>query len=230
MTWTIAIPTEPTLRLVLVKNIAAKTEGETIQDFLSFCGVIEAFEITTDGEHQTALVVFEEASAANTAILLSGAVIDDNPIQVEPYFKSISTDIPDDTALTDVTTEISHNKVPKSVSHVMSELLASGYVLTDNVLKKGVEFDGRYNVSTRVNGYLNKIGVGLHHLNQKISKSPHNTVDVIADQNRQESQHRSAKKHNLFQSKAGSKVHSIASRMVEKVNMIHEDAKRIAVK
>jgi RNA recognition motif-containing protein len=72
--WTINVPTEPTSRLVLVKNISLETQEATIKDFFSFCGIITAFEIKKDNEdekHQTALILFEKDSAAKTATLLS---------------------------------------------------------------------------------------------------------------------------------------------------------------
>lgn len=227
--WTIDIPTEPTKRLVAIDNIALKTEREAIEDFFSFCGIIESLEIKVDGEHKIGLILFEEDSAANTAVQFSEvAVIDDNPIKVEPYFKSAAADSPDTKLQSaEVTTDTSQSKDGKSVSHVMAELLASGYVLTDNVLKKGVEFDERYNVSTRVNGYINKMAVNFNQLNNKISKSSHNEIHDITDRNEKESAPKSPKKYPLFHSKAGSKMHTIASRMVDKVNMIHEDAKKI---
>lgn len=73
-TWSIDIPKEPSLCIVLIKNISLETKEATIKDFFSFCGVIKAFEMKVDArddKHQIAIVYFEKESAAKTATLLS---------------------------------------------------------------------------------------------------------------------------------------------------------------
>lgn len=123
--------------------------------------------------------------------------MDDHPIIVESFYKTgVEEPIADTTVVTQA----------KSVSHVMAELLASGYVLTEPVVAKGVAFDEKHGVSSRVGGYLNKVKLQLGH--QPGARSTG-----------------TGKMHSLFNSKAGLKVQEMAS----KVSSVHAEAKRIAV-
>ena len=116
----------------------------------------------------------------------------------------------------------------KSVSHVMAELLASGYVVTESVLNKGADFDAKHGVSTTVNGYLGKMGINLTQLNQKLysatSTGPETTNSSSRATNTPPSRMQS-----LLSSKAGLTVQGIATRVVGTVSTVHEEAKRIAV-
>ncbi|CEP15079.1 hypothetical protein [Parasitella parasitica] len=252
--WTMSIPAEPTSRLVLVKNISLKTQEATIKDFFSFCGIITAFEMkknVQDEQHQMALILFEKDAAAKTATLLSQAVVDDCPIEVEPYFKQVlvaentTTPVATDSANAEQQQQ-QQQKQPqesKSASHVMAELLASGYVLTESVVKKGVEFDEKHGVSSRVNGYLTKMGAGLTQLNQRIygasseksiaantAATPGDTVDTTAavSTTSLSSVPAPSRMQSLKNSRASLKVQGFASRIAGKVSSVHEEAKRIA--
>ncbi|KAF1799077.1 hypothetical protein FB192DRAFT_1287226 [Mucor lusitanicus] len=247
--WSIVIPAEPSSQLVLVKNISLETQEATIKDFFSFCGIITAFEMKRDtqGEkHQIALIMFEKDSAAKTATLLSQAVVDDSPIQVEPFFKQVPT-------AENITTPVARDaqqqqqqqqqqsQESKSVSHVMAELLASGYILTESVVNKGAEFDEKHGVSTRVNGYLTKMGLGMTQLNQKFHSSSNLKeksvpvavaavpVDASTTTATTAASPAPSRMQNLMNSRASLKVQGFASRMAGKVSTVHEEAKRIAV-
>ncbi|KAL0138992.1 hypothetical protein V8B55DRAFT_1519815 [Mucor lusitanicus] len=246
--WSIVIPAEPSSQLVLVKNISLETQEATIKDFFSFCGIITAFEMKRDtqGEkHQIALIMFEKDSAAKTATLLSQAVVDDSPIQVEPFFKQVPT-------AENITTPVARDaqqqqqqqqqqsQESKSVSHVMAELLASGYILTESVVNKGAEFDEKHGVSTRVNGYLTKMGLGMTQLNQKFHSSSNLKeksvpvavaavpVDASTTTATTAASPAPSRMQNLMNSRASLKVQGFASRMAGKVSTVHEEAKRIA--
>ncbi|CAO3627413.1 unnamed protein product [Mucor fragilis] len=247
--WSINIPAEPTSQLVLVKNISLETQEATIKDFFSFCGIITAFEMKKDMQdekHQIALIMFEKDSAAKTATLLSQAVVDDSPIEVEPYFKQVP-------AAENITTPVARDaqqqqqqqqpQESKSVSHVMAELLASGYVLTESVVNKGAEFDEKHGVSTRVNGYLTKMGLSMTQLNQKFHSSSNlkeKSVPVAAvpaddgsaaaaTTTTTTASPAPSRMQNLMKSRASLKVQGFASRVAGKVSTVHEEAKRIAV-
>ncbi|KAI9356350.1 hypothetical protein BD770DRAFT_411272 [Pilaira anomala] len=239
MEWNIQLPTEPTANIVLIKNISGQTQEATIKDFFSFCGQIQAFEMrkTNDNELQEAIVYFEQESAAKTATLLSQAVVDDSPIFVEPYFKVIKEPIvrggTDDTVA-------EQKQENKPVSHVMTELLASGYVLTESVLAKGIEFDEKHGVSTRMSGYLNKVGINLNRFGSSTTTAAATTTPPNEDLTRSNSAPASTtvassssstnptRMQSLLKSKAGLRVQGIASRMADKVTNVHEEAKRIA--
>ncbi|KAI8637761.1 hypothetical protein BD408DRAFT_486011 [Parasitella parasitica] len=245
--WTISIPAEPTARLVFARNISLETQEATIKDFFSFCGIISAFEMKKDVEdekHQIALILFEKEAAAKTATLLSQAVVDDSPIDVKPYFKQtpvaggvMATGSANAEQQQQQQQQRKQSQESKSASHVMAELLASGYVLTESVVMKGVEFDEKHGVSSRVNGYLTKMGVSYTQLNQKIRGAsseknvaadtavspPEDTVDTSLS-----SAPASSRMQSLKNSRAGLRVQGLASRVAGKVSSVHEEAKRIA--
>lgn len=128
----------------------------------------------------------------------------------------------------------------KSVSHIMAELLASGYVLTESVINKGAEFDGKHGVSTTVNGYLNKMGISYTQLNQRFYGTPENNNNKVTDDARSAPTTTTTninnpnviaptRMQNLLSSKAGLTVQNIAYKVADKVSNVHEEAKRIAV-
>lgn len=168
-------------------------------------------------------------------------MVDDSPIEVEPFFKQVP--VVEDTTTPVVTdAQQQQHQQPqesKSVSHVMAELLASGYVLTESVVNKGAEFDEKHGVSTRVNGYLTKMGVSLTQLNQKFHSSSNlkeknvpvtaTPIDSTNTTDTTSSAPAPSRMQNLMKSRASLKVQGFASRVAGKVTTVHEEAKRIAV-
>lgn len=77
-------------------------------------------------------------------------MIDDEHITVSPYFESA---FPAEAEKDTDATETSQEGKPKA--RVAAELLASGYLLQDQIVAKGLEYDGKYNVTSRLTGYLN---------------------------------------------------------------------------
>lgn len=168
--------------------------------------------------------------------------MDDSPIEVEPFFKQVP--VVEDTT-TPVVTDAQQQQQQqqpqesKSVSHVMAELLASGYVLTESVVNKGAEFDEKHGVSTRVNGYLTKMGVSLTQLNQKFHSTSNlkeknapvtaTPIDSTNTTNTTSPAPAPSRMQNLMKSRASLKVQGFASRVAGKVTTVHEEAKRIAV-
>ena len=75
-------------RAVLVENLSPSITSKTLNDFFFLCGPIQSITLSEpkDGEESlTAVVVFEESSAAGTAVLLTNAVLVGRTITVR-YF------------------------------------------------------------------------------------------------------------------------------------------------
>jgi len=76
-------------KVVLVRNVIKSNElPKTLQEFFSFCGTIQSIFVTDDQNDPhlaTALITFESASNAKTAVLLNNTQINDRFITVEPY-------------------------------------------------------------------------------------------------------------------------------------------------
>lgn len=96
------------------------------------------------------MINFERESAAKTATLLSNALIDDCHIQVAPYF---SQTVPEKEE-TEEKQEEAKTQEGKPKSRIAAEILANGYLLQDQVVAKGLEYDNKYGLSTRLGGYL----------------------------------------------------------------------------
>lgn len=172
------------------------------------------------------------------------AVVDNSPIEVEPYYKGQQQQEPINKG-----DQQTKGQQQQSASHVMAQLLASGYVLTESVINKGAEFDEKHGVSTKVNGYLNKVGINLSNLNTRFVQrnASKNSGDVggggttattTDDNSNVQARSSSAtssttqqpsRMQNLMKSRAGLKVQGIASSVANKVSNVHEEAKRIAV-
>ncbi|KAG2189281.1 hypothetical protein INT44_004423 [Umbelopsis vinacea] len=225
--WTTPIPSEPTPTLVHVKNLSLTTSEKTARDFFEFCGKIKSFELqpSVDGKHQEALIVFERESAAKTAVLLSNALIDESHITVESYFPS--TTEPSSTHHDD---DASQESKPKS--NIMAEILASGYVLTDNVVAKGVEFDSKYAFTKRIQDYLAKLTSTAQQLDDKYKVSDKATeVDSklgIQQRTKTAGETAQTKAQELMQTETGQKVQTFADQIMQQVGAVHREALRLA--
>lgn len=226
--WTTPIPSEPTPTLVHVKNLSLNTSEKTARDFFEFCGKIKTFELqpSADGKHQEALILFERESAAKTAVLLSNALIDESHITVESYFPS--TGEPQKEHAVD-----DHTQEAKPKSNIMAEILASGYVLTDNVVAKGVEFDSKYAFTKRIQDYLTKLSSTAQQLDDKYKVSDKATeVDNkynIQQRTKTTAETAQNKAHELLQTETGQKVSTFADQIMKQVQAVHNEALRIAV-
>ncbi|KAH8554863.1 hypothetical protein BGW37DRAFT_481421 [Umbelopsis sp. PMI_123] len=225
--WTTPIPTEPTPTLVHVKNLSLTTSQKTAKDFFEFCGKIKSFELqpSADGKHQEALILFERESAAKTAVLLSNALIDESHITVESYFPS-NTEPQKDHTVDDTTQEA------KPKSNIMAEILASGYVLTDNVVAKGIEFDSKYAFTKRIQDYLAKLTATAQQLDEKYKVSDKaSEVDTkygIQQRTKTTAETAQNKAQELLHTETGQKVQTFADHIMKQVGAVHRDALRIA--
>eukprot|EP00741_Cyanophora_paradoxa_P000776 tig00000058_g747.t1 len=73
---------------IVVTNVSPDANGGTLVDFFSFCGTIKKLHLEQEPGatgRQVACVVFSDAAAAETALLLSNAVIIDKPVAIMTY-------------------------------------------------------------------------------------------------------------------------------------------------
>jgi len=116
----------------------------------------------SDSETHEAVVTFETEAAAKTALLLGNALIVDRPIVVVPYI------IPEPTLIDfgdDVVVEGSkiNNKtfaVPddqRTKTSVIASMIASGFTLGEDVVKRGKEYDEKYSISAQVKSGVEEI-------------------------------------------------------------------------
>lgn len=82
------------------------------------------------------------------------ALIDDSHIIAQPYFDIPTTESNEKSVESPSEQETQETK-PKS--RIAAEILANGYMLQDHVVAKGLEYDNKYNVSSRLTGFLNTL-------------------------------------------------------------------------
>ncbi|KAJ1946213.1 Protein vip1 [Kickxella alabastrina] len=157
--WKTSVPSTPDASYVVVDNISLSATEDTVRDFFAFCGPIESLELQKqESGTQRALVKFNGAEAAKTAILLSNAHINYEPITVTPLFPeaSPSTPPPSGPASHDTTerqsspiADANANYEGKPALYVVHELLAAGYLVGKHVVNRASEFDAKYRVTNR---------------------------------------------------------------------------------
>ncbi|KAG2172816.1 hypothetical protein INT43_000166 [Umbelopsis isabellina] len=221
----ITIPSEPSPNYVVVSHIAGTSSEKTILDFFQFCGKIKEFELAKDDDekHQVALIHFERESAAKTAVLLSNALIDDSHIVVAPYFAST-----EDAADKEEETTTQEDK-PKT--RIIAELLAHGYMLQDQVVAKGLEYDNKYAVQSRVSSYL----TGLHTRAKQLDDKYRIWEKTLELDQKYKIQEKAQGAFNIAQAKAqealktptGQRVQDIANQTLAQVTAVHYEAKKI---
>lgn len=185
--------------------------------------------MSPEGDTQKALILFERESAAKTACLLTDSIIEKSHITVEPYFTDFVS-----TAETEKEPEIEQEFKPKT--NIMAEILAAGYVLQDNVIEKGLDFDKKFGVTTRVQQYLTLLKSNAEKLDAKYKFSDTVTTKAAELDSKYHVQERAKQAADTAQSNiqvalnhpVGQKVQDLATTVKAEVLAVHEEAKRIA--
>ncbi|CAO3646868.1 unnamed protein product [Mucor fragilis] len=228
--WSISIPETPSPNYVLVKNIALESTEQTVKEFFLFCGKIKEFELKVDEEdekHQVALIHFERESAAKTAALLSNALIDESHIVASPYF-----DIPSaDNERSVDSPEQNETQEGKPKSRIAAEILANGYLLQDHVVAKGLEYDNKYNVSSRLTGFLSSLQSSAKQFDEKY-RIWDKAVGIdqkykIGEKVQTAAQTAQTKAQAALQTPTGQKVQDLANQTLAQIAAVHYEAKKI---
>ncbi|GAN08812.1 vip1 [Mucor ambiguus] len=237
--WTIAIPETPSATYVIVKNISAQSSEKTVREFFLFCGKISEFELTMDddGIHQVALIHFERESAAKTATLLSNALIDDCHIVATPYFESAAITASNTTTSAAEDKEVAENDAnttaqeAKAKSRIVAEMLANGYILQDQVVAKGLEYDSKYSLSSRLTSYFTTLTSNVKQIDEKY-RIWDKAVEIdnkfkIQEKVQNAAQTAQTTANAALQSPTGQKVERIASQTFAQIAAVHFEAKKI---
>ncbi|KAI8077842.1 uncharacterized protein BX664DRAFT_287428 [Halteromyces radiatus] len=223
---TIELPEIPSPNYILVNNISLKSSGNKVKEFFLFCGKIKEFEMQLDeeGTGQRALIHFERESAARTAALLSHALIDESHISASPYFASSFSF---DDKGSDDGSEASTSQESKPKSRIVAEILASGYILQDHIVTKGLEYDNQYRFSTKLFGYLTTLQANVKQFDEKY-RIWDKAVEMDQRFKIQEKMELAMKKaQEALNTPTGQKVHGLANQTMAHIATIHYEAKRI---
>lgn len=140
-----------TTHTVHVGNLAETTTEKNLSDFFTFCGKISS--INFDAATKTAIIHFENPSAAKTALMLNGGTLDGSAIAVTSEVEH--EDILHGHEHHDETTPIQQSDKPRTA--IAAEYLAKGYTLSDQVLQKAIEMDQKQGISQRFLNYFRSL-------------------------------------------------------------------------
>jgi len=224
---------------VTVTHLSSTSSEKSLSEFFSFCGRIAS--IHHDPTSNTATVSFEKPQAAKTALMLNGGTLDGAAISVTS--DSVSDERHDEApaygapgATTEETSNYEQHDKPRA--GIVAELLAKGYVLSEQVLHKAIEVDHQQGISTRFLNYIKSLDTAV---GQKIG-GPETTVsgkarEVVAQGHAQaksiDEQHGITKQAGDYYSRAiaspfGQKVFAFYTQTAKQVTEVHEEALRIA--
>ncbi|CAM6070299.1 unnamed protein product [Sphagnum tenellum] len=155
------------IQTVQVTNVSSKATQHDLKEFFSFSGEIQHIELEKDGGgSQVAYVTFKDARALDTALLLSGAVIVDQAVNIFPLEDEVRT------------TSSSTGQIQDSAQDVISTMLARGFILGKDVMSKARAFDEKHQLTAsatatvsdfdRKTGITEKLSAGTQVLNEQL--------------------------------------------------------------
>ncbi|XP_072990718.1 binding partner of ACD11 1 [Typha latifolia] len=144
---------------VEVTNLSGRATEKELYEFFSFSGAIEHIELLRSGDYaSTAYVTFKEPHALETAVLLTGATIVDQPVCITRWgqydeacnFWDKPWNLEDDTEFTTVH-QCEFKTTPSEAltiaQDVVTTMLAKGFTLSKDAMIKARAFDESYQVS-----------------------------------------------------------------------------------
>ncbi|KAI9317909.1 hypothetical protein BX666DRAFT_1932713 [Dichotomocladium elegans] len=174
-----------------------------------------------DGEHQAALIHFERESAAKTATLLSNALIDDSHIVATPYFADHASN---EAEAASGAQENNEQQESKPKSRIAAEILANGYVLHDHIVAKGLEYDTKYGLSSRLQGYLSTLQNNVKQFDEK-----YRIWDKIVETDQKYKIHEKVQNatQTALQTPTAQKARDIANHTLAQIAAVHYEATKI---
>ncbi|KAL3630807.1 hypothetical protein CASFOL_023791 [Castilleja foliolosa] len=170
------------VRTVRVSNVSLSATEQDIQEFFSFSGIIEYVEMKSESERsQTAFVTFKETQGAETAVLLTGATIVDQAVNIalEPDYVLPPEAIAYAASENKNAGGIASSAVQKA-EDVVSNMLAKGFILGKDALNKAKSLDEKHQVISTATakvasldqkiGLSEKITIGATIVNDKVKE------------------------------------------------------------
>jgi RNA recognition motif-containing protein len=147
-------------KAVIVQNLVSYETPESVTDYFSFCGKVERVNILPSSRPNQllqAIVVFDNAESAQTALFLNGQRFNDCAISVKPFIDYQAPQMPMSPPQTPPVS-IDRNPTPNEttpspptpITSFISSLIASSYVLGHQIYTKAKEFDEEKEISKKV--------------------------------------------------------------------------------
>ncbi|KAG4984939.1 hypothetical protein JHK84_032865 [Glycine max] len=165
---------------VKVSNISSTATEQDLREFLAFPGKIEYIEMQSDkGNSQVAYVTFSNPEGAETAVLLSGAVVCGQSLTI-----ALAPDHALPASAASVATQTSNAESGESglrkAEDVVTGLLAKGFILGKDALNRAKSFDERHQLTSTATakvvsldqkvGFTEKISAGTVIVNDKMKE------------------------------------------------------------
>ncbi|PON67383.1 Splicing factor-like protein [Parasponia andersonii] len=157
--WTINVSD---IRTIKVSNISLAVSERDIREFFSFSGDIQYVEMQRESEStQLAYVTFKDSQGADTAVLLSGAVMANLAVTITPAENYLLP--PEALPLSLEKGPATASPAVKRAEDAVSSMLAKGFILGKDAINKAKALDERHhllsNASATVASIDNKIGL-----------------------------------------------------------------------
>ncbi|EOY25166.1 RNA-binding family protein isoform 1 [Theobroma cacao] len=152
------------IKTVKVSNVSLGATQRDVKEFFSFSGDIEYVEMQSDNEQsQVAYVTFKDSQGAETAVLLTGAIIVDLSVSITlaPDYKLPPAAFLPPSAIQNKTPGGGDSAIRKA-EDVVSGMLAKGFILGKDAVNKAKTFDEKHQLtstaSAKVASFDKKIG------------------------------------------------------------------------
>jgi len=148
-------------KAVFVENLSPSVNTKMLNEFFSLCGAIETITVrpkpgAEDGTLE-AIVFFESSGAADTAVLLTNAILVDRNISIT-YFKG--SDGKDTKTEPSAAADADAAAAPAgdgSSPSVWASIVAASYKISDDITKTLNQVDEKYNVTKGFTETMDKI-------------------------------------------------------------------------
>lgn len=241
---------------VTVSHVSKSVAAPKLKEFFAFCGVIRLVdELGADENgYNKYRVNFELEKALSTALLLNDAELDSVPIVVKEESLPSYDDLPDkqegagDHKIQSLSLEkadaatitgdsdyddILQEEKPKLA--ILAQLLALGYLLSDDLINRAVKFDNEKGYTTKFKSFLTDLDqkyVGSQepgsHANRGLNKAQeqfntlHLSFQGLSYQQKLQYYFDKASSHPF-----GAKVHEFYKQISKEVQDVHREAKRL---
>ncbi|XP_019176527.1 PREDICTED: binding partner of ACD11 1-like [Ipomoea nil] len=174
--WTINVNEVRTLK---VSNISVSATEDDIKEFFSYPADMHFIEMQRESDTtQLAYVTYKDPKGAETAMLLSGAVISNLSISIAP---AENYDLPPNAPpLTLGTEPASGSDAVEKAEDVVSSMLAKGFILGKDAVNKAKSLDESYHVTSNASatvasvdlkmGISEKLSIGTAVVNERVKE------------------------------------------------------------
>jgi len=219
---------------VNVSGISPSTTEQQLHDFFSFCGRISKIDLDETGPSKLAIIHFEKSSAAKTALMLNGSLLDGGALTV--HSDTVHPDEEDSETTHVPGTPLDQSDKPRA--GIAAEYLAKGYKLSDSILQSAIQLDAEKGISNRFLNYFQSLdsSIGAKALgpDQTLSGKVTTTIQTATQHAKTVDEQKGYSKvagdyyTRALGSHLGQRVRAFYTTTSKQIFDIHEEARRIA--